>query len=296
MASFRGGEQKTISDKHYKSQSVRESKNQDSHTVMTERRTADLSKQLGADCWLSGIVCVCVCVCVCEKERQIVRKKRDSKTGCVLGKTLPCLPVMHFSPSHNWILKIHGAALYMWCQVDSRHLPLFCFCGLFLCSLVFLLPSLHTHVLLIFALSFIFHRCLCSLGTLNKESKMSIAVVTYRGADKDANLLDQEIWELDRGGWLQAVFKGLERTRLKLDFQLYVFLRQQEHGRPLKIMSAGIDVLCRVVQLIFFFPSYSPSTLNSCFVYYFAVLLPRSHGCHGLLSKLFHLYSNAKSH
>lgn len=56
---------------------------------------------------------------------------------------------------------------------------------------------------------------------------MSIAANTYRGVDKDANLLDEDLCEWDRGGCLQAVFKGLERTRLKLIFQFYVFLRQK---------------------------------------------------------------------
>lgn len=51
---------------------------------------------------------------------------------------------------------------------------------------------------------------------------MSIAAITYSEVDRDANLLDRERCKGDRGGWLQAVFKGLERTRLKLDFQSYI--------------------------------------------------------------------------
>jgi len=59
-------------------------------------RTADLSKQLGADCGLTGTLsgeirgvcvcvcvcvclCVCVCVCVCVLERQITRKTETAK-------------------------------------------------------------------------------------------------------------------------------------------------------------------------------------------------------------------------
>lgn len=172
---------------------------------MTERRNADLSKQLGADCWLTGIssggivgFCVCVgayvCVGVCV--RQIGRKReRDRKTGCVL----PSPPVMHFSLSHNWILKIHGAALYMWCQDDSRHLPLLCCCGIYLFSIFFAISphtfavlsppsSLPLSVLLSFGLLLTYAHLLFYLSLLllyagkkNKESKMSIAANTYRG-------------------------------------------------------------------------------------------------------------------
>lgn len=184
---------------------------------------------------------------------------------------------------------------------DTFHSSVFCGISLFsfvaisphtftVLSLPFSLP-LSLGLLLTYALSsLIFHCCCFTLGTRTWKENVNCCH-HVQGVGKDVNLLDQERWEWRRGGWLQAVFKGLERKRLKLDFLFYVFLRQQ-HSRPLKVIWACNAVLCGVVQLLFFFKG----TLNSCFGCYFTVLLPWSPDCHGLVSKLFHLCSNAKSH
>lgn len=88
---------------------------------------------------------------------------------------------------------------------------------------------------------------------------------------------------------------------LKLNFEFCVFVPRQ-HGRPLTIMRARVAVLCGVMWLLHFFTEMHSGNLNSCFVHYVAVLLPQSHGCHGLLSRsfpvsfFFFFFCSAKSH
>lgn len=138
----------------------------------------------------------------------------------------------------------------MWCQVDSWYLPLPLFCGVSLSLCSPLLPPLHTPSLFYLLLS-VSSLCLASysympspllafiVASLRWEQEQGKQNVNcchrIQGVDEDTNLLYQERWEWHKVEWLQAVFKGLEGRRLKLDSQSYLFLWQQ-HGGPLNII------------------------------------------------------------
>lgn len=145
-----------------------------------------------------------------------------------------------------------------WLQISS--VPLFCGTSVSLFSLILLCCHLCAHLqplYLFFPLSvslfiqppthtylssFIFHCCLSSLGARTRKAKCQL-LPSHAGVRQRFQFIGPGRMRVGQRGWLQAVFKGLERTRLKLDFHSYVFLRQQ-HGRPLKTQYNRLVLLC----------------------------------------------------
>lgn len=166
--------------------------------------------------------------------------------------------------------------------------------SLSLCSLYSpLLPSLLTlswfyHFLRLslshFRLAFIFYCWSFTLGARPRKAKCQLlpsSSTLVQGVDEDVNLLDQERWERNTQGWLQAVFKGLEGTGHRLDLTW-----RSSEDNMCSYCSSLQGYAANFVVVVF--------TMHSG-KFMFPVLLPWSHDSHGLISKLFHLSNRAKS-
>lgn len=125
-----------------------------------------------------------------------------------------------------------------------------------------------------------------STGNKNNGSEMSIVVVTSSGLNRDQFTEAGNMRVGQRGVACKLLLKG---WRGHAQVELWVLCICAATTRKTSDDNEG-SCCCALrgyVAAAFFFIETHCGNLNSCFVHYVALLLPRSHGCHGLLSRSF---------